>query len=297
MLDAATPCRSGPTATCSSAGRISRPARRFRLRVADGDVAARVESAMSIAAGSEPAGGDRPQARGRRRRARRRARAVRGGRRPAPGRARAARRGGGQGPDGAGGGGRRPPAHGSRWLRPRRGRPWISSTEARELTDRMLDRGPSGCAAEIAGPGRRGARLRARARRASGCAPRSCSRRTARSAASRPAIAGVAAAVETVHTYSLVHDDLPCMDDDDLRRGRPTTHRRFDVPTATRAGYLLVPVAARVLAAAAGGARAAARGPGPDGDGAVPRPAGSRAWWAGSGSTSRPRAGRSRWPS
>lgn len=66
-----------------------------------------------------------------------------------------------------------------------------------------------------------------------------------------PGIAGVAAAVETVHTYSLVHDDLPCMDDDDLRRGRPTTHRRFDVPTATRVGFLLVPVAARVLAAAA----------------------------------------------
>ncbi len=65
------------------------------------------------------------------------------------------------------------------------------------------------------------------------------------------AIGGVAAAVETVHAYSLVHDDLPCMDDDDLRRGRPTTHRRFDVPTATRVGFLLVPVAARVLAAAA----------------------------------------------
>ena len=66
-----------------------------------------------------------------------------------------------------------------------------------------------------------------------------------------PAVAGVAAAVETVHAYSLVHDDLPCMDDDDLRRGRPTTHRRFDVPTATTAGFLMVPVAARVLAAAA----------------------------------------------
>jgi geranylgeranyl pyrophosphate synthase len=65
------------------------------------------------------------------------------------------------------------------------------------------------------------------------------------------AIAGVAAAVETVHTYSLVHDDLPCMDDDDLRRGRPTTHRAFDVATATRVGFLLVPVAARVLATAA----------------------------------------------
>jgi len=68
-----------------------------------------------------------------------------------------------------------------------------------------------------------------------------------------PAIAGVAAAIETVHTYSLVHDDLPCMDDDDLRRGRPTTHVRFGVPVATRAGYLLVPVAAQVLAEAASG--------------------------------------------
>jgi geranylgeranyl pyrophosphate synthase len=64
--------------------------------------------------------------------------------------------------------------------------------------------------------------------------------------------AGVAAAVETVHAYSLIHDDLPCMDNDDLRRGRPTTHRIFDVPTATRAGYLLVPVAARLLAVGAG---------------------------------------------
>jgi geranylgeranyl pyrophosphate synthase len=64
------------------------------------------------------------------------------------------------------------------------------------------------------------------------------------------AIDGVAAAVETVHAYSLVHDDLPCMDDDDLRRGRPTTHRAFDVPTATRAGLLLVPVAAEVLGCA-----------------------------------------------
>jgi geranylgeranyl pyrophosphate synthase len=66
-----------------------------------------------------------------------------------------------------------------------------------------------------------------------------------------PGIAGIAAAVETVHAYSLVHDDLPCMDNDDLRRGRPTTHRAFDVPSATRAGYLLVPVAARLLAVGA----------------------------------------------
>jgi geranylgeranyl pyrophosphate synthase len=73
------------------------------------------------------------------------------------------------------------------------------------------------------------------------------------------AVAGIGAAVETVHTYSLVHDDLPCMDDDDLRRGRPTTHRRFDVPTATRVGFLLVPVAAQVLSEAAGELRLSSR--------------------------------------
>ena len=67
----------------------------------------------------------------------------------------------------------------------------------------------------------------------------------------RDGIDGVLAALETVHAYSLVHDDLPCMDDDDLRRGRPTTHRAFDVEIATRAGFLLVPVAAEVLAEAA----------------------------------------------
>jgi len=60
-------------------------------------------------------------------------------------------------------------------------------------------------------------------------------------------IAELATAVEVVHTYSLVHDDLPCMDDDDLRRGRPTTHRQFDVSAATEAGFLLVPLSYRVL--------------------------------------------------
>ncbi|MBI1966545.1 MAG: polyprenyl synthetase family protein [Gemmatimonadetes bacterium] len=63
-----------------------------------------------------------------------------------------------------------------------------------------------------------------------------------------PAVAQLAAAVEVVHAYSLVHDDLPCMDNDDLRRGRPTTHRAFDVATATRAGFHMVSLAARVLA-------------------------------------------------
>ena len=67
-----------------------------------------------------------------------------------------------------------------------------------------------------------------------------------------PAIGGAMVAVEVVHTYSLVHDDLPCMDDDDLRRGRATLHRAFDVATATRTGWLLVPVAALALSEAAG---------------------------------------------
>lgn len=56
---------------------------------------------------------------------------------------------------------------------------------------------------------------------------------------------GLAAAVEIVHAYSLVHDDLPCMDNDDMRRGRPTVHRAFDVATATAAGVTMVPLAAR----------------------------------------------------
>ena len=55
----------------------------------------------------------------------------------------------------------------------------------------------------------------------------------------------LAAAVEVVHAYSLVHDDLPCMDDDDMRRGRPTVHRVFGVPAAVAAGVAMVPLAAR----------------------------------------------------
>lgn len=53
----------------------------------------------------------------------------------------------------------------------------------------------------------------------------------------------LAAAVEVVHAYSLIHDDLPCMDNDSMRRGRPTTHRAFDVATATIAGVAMVPLA------------------------------------------------------
>jgi farnesyl diphosphate synthase len=57
-----------------------------------------------------------------------------------------------------------------------------------------------------------------------------------------------AAAVELMHCYSLVHDDLPAMDDDELRRGRPTTHVRFDEATAILAGDGLLTLAFEVLA-------------------------------------------------
>jgi farnesyl diphosphate synthase len=60
--------------------------------------------------------------------------------------------------------------------------------------------------------------------------------------------ARVAAAIEAVHTYSLVHDDLPCMDDDALRRGRPTTHIAFDEATAVLTGDGLQTLAFAILA-------------------------------------------------
>ena len=59
----------------------------------------------------------------------------------------------------------------------------------------------------------------------------------------------IAAAVELVHAYSLIHDDLPSMDDDDLRRGRPTTHRAFDEATAILAGDALQALAFEILCA------------------------------------------------
>ena len=58
----------------------------------------------------------------------------------------------------------------------------------------------------------------------------------------------VGLAVECIHVYSLVHDDLPCMDDDDLRRGKPTVHRAFDECTAVLAGDSLHALAFEVLA-------------------------------------------------
>lgn len=62
------------------------------------------------------------------------------------------------------------------------------------------------------------------------------------------ALLRAACAIECVHTYSLVHDDLPCMDNDDMRRGQPSTHKQFDEVTALLAGDALLTFAFEILA-------------------------------------------------
>jgi len=59
---------------------------------------------------------------------------------------------------------------------------------------------------------------------------------------------GIAVSIELIHTYSLIHDDLPSMDDDDLRRGQPSCHRKFDEATAILAGDALQALAFEILA-------------------------------------------------
>ena len=97
-----------------------------------------------------------------------------------------------------------------------------------------------------------------------------------------------AAALECVHCYSLVHDDLPAMDDDDLRRGKPTVHKAFDEWTAILAGDALLTLAFALLAGRRnpcrpGRAGRAGCGPGArrrgrrHGRRAVPRPGGRQA--------------------
>ena len=61
-------------------------------------------------------------------------------------------------------------------------------------------------------------------------------------------VEAAACAIELIHVYSLVHDDLPAMDDDDLRRGRPTCHKAFDEATAVLVGDALQPLAFQLLA-------------------------------------------------
>ena len=67
----------------------------------------------------------------------------------------------------------------------------------------------------------------------------------------RQAAGPAASAIECIHAYSLIHDDLPCMDDDDLRRGRPTVHRRWDEATAVLAGDALQALAFELIGTAA----------------------------------------------
>jgi geranylgeranyl pyrophosphate synthase len=76
-------------------------------------------------------------------------------------------------------------------------------------------------------------------------------------------VSGLAAAVEMIHAYSLAHDDLPCMDDDDMRRGRPTVHKEFDVPSAVIAGVAIIPLAAHAAARAVGSMHGGAKKVGP----------------------------------
>ncbi len=65
---------------------------------------------------------------------------------------------------------------------------------------------------------------------------------------SRPAAVLAGCAIEAIHVYSLIHDDLPCMDDDDLRHGKPTVHKAFDEATAVLAGDSLHALAFEILA-------------------------------------------------
>ena len=85
---------------------------------------------------------------------------------------------------------------------------------------------------------------------------------TARASAADPrGYLPVAAALELIHTYSLIHDDLPAMDDDELRRGQPTSHVKYGEDVAILAGDGLFAEAIRALLRAAGRAGAGARRP------------------------------------
>jgi geranylgeranyl pyrophosphate synthase len=68
----------------------------------------------------------------------------------------------------------------------------------------------------------------------------------------RDAALEVACAIECIHTYSLIHDDLPCMDDDDYRRGQPSAHKKFGEATAVLTGDALLTVAFQIVATAPG---------------------------------------------
>lgn len=78
-----------------------------------------------------------------------------------------------------------------------------------------------------------------------------CAYRAASGDEAPPAVYRLACALELIHAYSLVHDDLPCMDDSELRRGRPTAHRVHGAAAAAVAGAAMIPLACRVLDSAA----------------------------------------------
>ena len=99
-----------------------------------------------------------------------------------------------------------------------------------------------------------------------------------------PLKAGVA--IECLHNYSLIHDDLPAMDDDDLRRGRPTAHRQFDEATAILAGDGVAD--ARLRNSRRSGDLRPTPKFAPNSAGGWRAPPGSPAWWAARCSTSPP---------
>jgi len=68
-----------------------------------------------------------------------------------------------------------------------------------------------------------------------------------RAAGGREDASLLACAPEVIHSYSLMHDDLPCMDDDDVRRGRPTVHKVYGSRTAILGGIAMIPLAVRVV--------------------------------------------------
>ena len=94
---------------------------------------------------------------------------------------------------------------------------------------------------------------------------------------SRTAALRAGCAIEAIHVYSLVHDDLPCMDDDDLRHGKPTVHKAFDEATAVLAGDALHALAFEILADA--GDAAAIRSSAPNWSSTLAQRQRARAAW------------------
>jgi geranylgeranyl pyrophosphate synthase len=94
----------------------------------------------------------------------------------------------------------------------------------------------------------RGHALQRAGRRQAHPARRCCSPPRAPLGLTEDEVEAAACAIELVHVYSLVHDDLPAMDDDDLRRGRPTCHKAYDEATALLVGDALQPLAFQLLA-------------------------------------------------